>query len=171
MPLIAVCPLSEVAATVERCGASHLVSLLADEVARPAAIEERYHLRLAVHDIVDPIDGLIAPDRAHVRALVDFVTAWDRKRAMVVHCRAGISRSTAAAFIALCATRPDREERAIARALRAASVYATPNPRLVALADELLGRDGRMIAAIAAIGAGELAFESVPFTLTVGDEA
>jgi predicted protein tyrosine phosphatase len=90
---------------------------------------------------------------------------------MVVHCRAGISRSTAAAFIALCATRPDREERAIARALRAASVYATPNPRLVALADELLGRDGRMIAAIAAIGAGELAFESVPFTLTVGDEA
>jgi predicted protein tyrosine phosphatase len=84
---------------------------------------------------------------------------------MVVHCYAGISRSTAAAFIALCVARPERDEREIARALRAAASFANPNPRLIALADDLLHRHGRMVQAIAEIGRGELAFEGVPFAL------
>jgi predicted protein tyrosine phosphatase len=169
MPYIVVCPLSEVAASVARSRASHLVSLLGNELAvsRPPTIAEANHLLLTVHDIIEPVGGLVAPGREHVGALVDFVAGWNRKQAMVVHCHAGISRSTAAAFIALCAMRPDRDERAIARALRDASVFATPNRRLVALADELLQRDGRMVAAVAAIGVGEAAFESVPFALAV----
>ena len=42
----------------------------------------------------------------------------------------------------------------IAQALRRASPTATPNIRIVSLADRLLGRDGRMIAAIETIGRG-----------------
>ena len=58
---------------------------------------------------------------------------------MVIHCFAGVSRSTAAAFIAACALAPKRDEFDVARALRAASPTATPNARLVALADRALG--------------------------------
>ena len=84
---------------------------------------------------------------------------------MLIHCFAGVSRSTAAAFITACALNPAREEAQIARAIRSASPTATPNARLVAVADAMLERDGRMSAAIAAIGQGEECFEGLPFAL------
>jgi predicted protein tyrosine phosphatase len=173
MSFVVVCPLSEVSATVDRLGASHLVSLIDVEtlVERPDAILPENHLYLGIHDITEPVDGLILPDEEHVRELIGFVEQWDRKQPMVVHCYAGISRSTAAAFIALCVARPDRDEREIAGALRSAASFASPNSRLIALADRLLNRNGRMVRAIAGIGRGELAFEGVPFALRLeGDD-
>jgi predicted protein tyrosine phosphatase len=77
----------------------------------------------------------------------------------------GISRSTASAFAGVCAVNPARDEISIAQALRRASPTATPNIRIVSLADRLLGRDGRMVAAIEAIGRGELTAEAAPFRL------
>jgi len=67
--------------------------------------------------------------------------------------------------VAACALNPQREELAIAQALRLASPSATPNLRIVALADRALGRGGRMTAAIEHIGRGVLAFEGDPFRL------
>ena len=84
---------------------------------------------------------------------------------MLIHCWAGISRSTAAAYTALCMLRPDSDEEALARELRAASPSATPNRLIVSLADDILGRDGRMVKAIAGIGRGADAFEGTPFIL------
>jgi predicted protein tyrosine phosphatase len=83
----------------------------------------------------------------------------------VVHCYAGISRSTASAFASVCALNPHRDEESIAQALRRASPTATPNIRIVSLADQLLGRGGRMVAAIETIGRGEIALEGTPFRL------
>ncbi len=173
MPFVVVCPLSEVAASVSASGASRLISLVDDgtPVVRPESIPVENHLFLAINDISEPMDGMVLADEEHVQVLIDFVRAWDGNDPLVVHCYAGISRSTAAAFIALCVARPERDEREIAARLRMASSSATPNRRLVALADQLLGRDGRMIAAIAEIGRGELAIEGVPFTIAVGDDA
>jgi predicted protein tyrosine phosphatase len=94
-----------------------------------------------------------------------FVHSWDRAAPMLIHCFAGVSRSTAAAYIAACALAPERDELEIARALRAASPTASPNAHLVALADDALGRGGRMKKAIAEIGRGEECSEGVPFTL------
>jgi predicted protein tyrosine phosphatase len=37
--------------------------------------------------------------------------------------------------------------------------------RIVTLADRMLGRDGRMVAAVDSIGRGEMAYEGVPFRL------
>jgi predicted protein tyrosine phosphatase len=82
-----------------------------------------------------------------------------------MHCYAGISRSTAGAYVAACALNPRRDELAIARALRLASPTATPNYRIVALADQALGRAGRMTTAIEHIGRGAMAFEGDPFRL------
>jgi predicted protein tyrosine phosphatase len=169
MPFVTVCPLSQVAATVAATDASHLVSLIniGTAVARPEVILEANHLFLGMNDILAPQEGMIAPGREHVESLLAFVAAWDRARPMVVHCYAGISRSTAGAFISLCAARPDRNEAEVARRLRTASPTATPNALLVAIADALLDRRGRMVAAIAAIGQGELAAEGVPFRLSL----
>ncbi len=85
----------------------------------------------------------------------------------MIHCYAGISRSTAAAYIAACALAPERDEAAIADALRAASPSATPNPCSWRSPTGCSDRDGRMVAAIARIGRGADAFEGTPFTLAL----
>ena len=97
--------------------------------------------------------------------LIAFVQRWNRARPIVIHCYAGISRSTAGAFIGACALNPQRDEAAIAWSLRRASPRAMPNRRLVSLADRVLGRNGRMVAAVEAIGAGVSAYEGDPFRL------
>jgi len=165
--MIHVCSLARLHATVEDTGARHVISLLGDEapIDRPSVITEENHLWLRLHDISSPLDGYILPDEDHVTGLLSFVRRWDRRTPLVVHCYAGISRSTASAFTAVCALNPHRDEATIAQALRLASPTATPNIRIVSLADQLLGRDGRMIAAIETIGRGEIADEGTPFRL------
>ncbi|MGO9046768.1 MAG: tyrosine phosphatase family protein [Xanthobacteraceae bacterium] len=165
--MIHVCSLARLHATVEDTGARHVVSLLADEdrIERPSAIVEENHLWLRLHDISSPLDGYIIPDEEHVADLLSFVRRWDRRTPLVVHCYAGISRSTASAFAAVCALNPHRDEINIARTLRRASPTATPNIRIVSLADRLLGRKGRMVAAIETIGCGMMAEEAAPFRL------
>ena len=110
-------------------------------------------------------DGYTMPGEDHVATLIRFVRDWDRRAPLVVHCFAGISRSTASAYASVCALNPQRDETSIAHALRRASPTATPNIRIVSLADKLLGRGGRMVAAIETIGRGAMAAEATPFRL------
>jgi predicted protein tyrosine phosphatase len=97
--------------------------------------------------------------------LLAFIRAWGRESPLVLHCWAGISRSTAGAYIAACALAPERDEASIALALREAAPSATPNARFVALADDILVRRGRMVDAIRSIGRGADAMEGTPFML------
>jgi predicted protein tyrosine phosphatase len=165
--MIHVCSLARLHATVEETGALHVVTLLkdTDRVERPRSIAPANHLILGMDDISTPMDGYIIPADEHVTRLIEFVRGWDRAKPMVVHCFAGISRSTAGAYVAACALNPRRDEMAIARELRRLSATATPNIRIVTLADRMLGRDGRMVAAVDSIGRGEMAYEGVPFRL------
>ena len=123
------------------------------------------HLQLTFHDIVEPVDGFITPRAEDAETLVDFFKRWDRESPLLIHCWAGISRSTAAAFTALCMLRPEMAEERIAKELRRASPSATPNRLIVSHVDKILGREGRMVSAIDRIGRGADAFEGVPFTL------
>jgi predicted protein tyrosine phosphatase len=150
MPSLHVSPLSRLEETVAMTGARHLVTLInaGTMVARPAGIEPGRHLVLGISDISRALDGHVLAGRDDVARLLAFLRGWDRAAPMVIHCWAGISRSTAAAYIAACALAPARDEEAAADALRAAAPSATPNARLVALADAALGRRGRMIRAI-----------------------
>jgi predicted protein tyrosine phosphatase len=167
MPRIHVCSLALIAETVAKTGARSLITLLSPgtDMERPVGIRPERHLYLAVSDIVEPTPGQVLADAAHLDELLGFVHSWDRTAPMLIHCFAGVSRSTAAAYIAACALEPKRDEFTIARALRAASPTASPNARLVALADDKLGRRGRMSEAISAIGRGDACFEGAPFTL------
>ena len=165
--MIHVCSLARLHATIDETGARHIVTLINDEtkVIRPECVLAEDHLFLGMHDIAAEIEGFRAPAEEHVKQLIAFVTRWHRRSPLVVHCWAGVSRSTAGAFIAACALNPARSEEKIARAIRDGSATATPNARLVALADRILGRHGRMIAAVEAIGRGVECYEGTPFRL------
>jgi predicted protein tyrosine phosphatase len=164
---IFVSPLSLVETTVADASVSHLVTLINGEtlINTPPGIVKERHLRLSMNDISEPRDGLVVPCEDHVSDLIRFALDWDQQAPLLIHCWAGISRSTAGAFISLCALNPDVDEHALARALRRASPTAYPNRRLVALADRVLKRDGRMSAAVEHIGRGRLAEEGQVFFL------
>jgi len=167
--MIYVCPLSAVEIVIADYAPSHLVTLINEEtmIATPSGIAAGNHLKLPMNDIHEPQDGFVAPSDGHVSELLAFGRNWDTQAPMLIHCWAGISRSTAAAYSILCALNPGADEQAIAQALRTASPTASPNRRIVALADAALGREGRMISAIADIGRGELAMEATPFSLPI----
>ncbi|HOV04050.1 MAG TPA: tyrosine protein phosphatase, partial [Kaistiaceae bacterium] len=129
------------------------------------------HLFLGMNDVNAPLQGMIPPSAEHVGRLLDFIDRHGAGDPLVIHCWAGISRSTAAAFIAACHLAPERPEIDFARTIRARSATASPNPMLVAIADKLLDRGGRMVQAVRAIGRGRDAFEGVPFHLPLAAEA
>lgn len=148
-------PACEVRRICREAVPAHLVRLIspdqADGMADGAADEV---LTLVTHDITEPAPGRIAPDPTMIRTLLDFGRRWSGERPFVVQCWAGVSRSTAAAFIVACEKRPDIAEQRLAAALRHAAPQATPNPLMVAHADVILGRGGRMVAAVQSIGRG-----------------
>jgi predicted protein tyrosine phosphatase len=170
--MIYVSPLSGVVDAIRTVGPSHLVSLLDPEsmIDTPDGIERVCHLRLGINDTAEPRDELIVPGEAHVSELISFVRGWDQKNPMLVHCWAGISRSTAAAFIALCALNEDHPEAELARLVRARGAHAHPNRLMVRLADDILGRKGRMREAVEALGPPRQTWEGELFALPVHPE-
>lgn len=170
MPRIHVCSLQRLYGTVRETGAEHVVTVIKPKtgVPTPNEIHPSRHLRLHFSDITEAREGEVMAEAAHMQELLRFVGEWDRIKPLVIHCYAGVSRSTASSFISACALRPDVSEAIWADALRKASPTATPNQHLVALADDILGRNGRMVDAIRVIGRGRECFEGIPFALDIG---
>ncbi len=167
MPHIIVSPLSRLAESATRFGARDMITLIniGTPVVRPVEIAEDRHLFLGFNDIIEPTEGMTHPVADHVSDLLAFGRHWDRKTPLLIHCFAGISRSTAGAYITALALNPELDEVWLAQTLRRNSPSATPNSRLIALADDMLSRKGRMVDAIKTIGRGEEAFEGTPFML------
>ena len=167
--MIIVCPLNRAEGLAAHHRASHAISLLAPATPYPSfrGIGAERHLKLSFHDIVQPVDGMSPPRSADAQRLVGFIADWPRQRPLLIHCWAGISRSTATAFTALCMMRPQQSEDELAQELRDAAPAATPNRLIVSLTDQLLGRKGRMVEAIDKIGRGADAYEGTPFVLRI----
>ena len=165
--MIHVCSLAALPDTVRATGASHILTVMAkvDQVQRPQSVLEANHLRVQVDDITEDIDGFIAPNDTHIQQVLGFVRGWDRNAPLVIHCYAGISRSTASAFAAACMLNPHRDEMEIAQKLRAASPIASPNRLMVSLADKALGRQGRMVRALESIGPATMMVAGTPFRI------
>jgi predicted protein tyrosine phosphatase len=136
-----------------------------NQVQRPASVLEANHLKVSMDDIIEHMDGFMAPSELHIEKVLNFVRGWDRSAPMVVHCYAGISRSTASAFAAACMLNPHRDEGEIALQIREASAIAQPNRLIVALADKALGRNGRMLHALDEMGPGSMTAEGRPFRI------
>jgi predicted protein tyrosine phosphatase len=165
---LAVCALADLDAEVERLSPAGVVSLLGPGQPAPEVRTDAARLLLWFNDIGGPTPGFVAPTREMVADLLAFADALPTAGVLLIHCWMGISRSPAAAYILACAQAPERSEDWIAQVLRKAAPSATPNPLLVALADEALGREGRMRAAVARIGRGCDAATGLPFELDVG---
>ncbi len=165
--MIHVCSLATLHDTVRLTGASHVLTVMANvaQVQRPSSVLPANHLKVSMDDITEEMDGFTAPSEGHIEQVLNFVRNWDRGAPLVVHCYAGISRSTASAFAAVCALNPHRDEIEIARKIRAASPIASPNRRIVGLADRALGRDGRMLRALDEMGPGAMMVEGRPFVI------
>jgi len=123
----------------------------------PDEIEPERHLRVEVDDISAPSLGSIVPERTHIEELVDFLHEWPADESLMVHCYAGVSRSSATALIAHYMQGSD--EFASAQALRAAAPHASPNRLIISLADEILGCNGRLIEARESMGLGQPVIE------------
>ncbi len=125
---IIVCPLSRAPELARERAPSRVVSLL--DPGTPFPKLDGYgadrHFQLEVHDIEEEMAGFDRPAPAHMQAILNFVQDWDRADPMLIHCYAGISRSTATAFITACTHNPETDERKIALALRHASPAPIP---------------------------------------------
>lgn len=167
--MLHVSSLAEMPATVRLTGARYVLTVMANvaKAERPPSIDAANHLKVSMDDITEATEGFVAPTAAHVAQVLDFVRRWSRDAPMVIHCYAGISRSTASAFAAACLVNPDRDEMEIAQQIRAASPSAQPNRLIVSLADAALGRNGRMLKAVDAMGPGNMAVEGRPFKIEI----
>jgi predicted protein tyrosine phosphatase len=165
MPRICVCGLDEMPGMVEKLRPGRLISLLPteDQPCTPAHVRASDHLRLLLDDIDEPWAGPTVPARTHIRQLVSFLRASPRT-SMVIHCLAGVSRSPAAALIALALEAPGREVEA-ARRLRKAGPFVRPNRLMVELADVALRRRGALVAALEAMGKPDMSIDFRAFTL------
>ncbi len=108
----------------------------------PAGYENvRHKLRLLVADVVTELGATEEDVRQIIQLAEDLRSGTGR---ILVHCEAGISRSSAAALIMYaCWLGPGREREALGRVLTQRPI-AIPNRRMVALADRLLDRRGRL---------------------------
>jgi predicted protein tyrosine phosphatase len=169
MPTILVSPLATIGEVAGRHGVREMISLIAErhDFHRPGCIDPRRHLTIGVNDItIAGKEGLVAPAETHVAAIIDFARMWDQSAPLLIHCWMGVSRSPAAALITALAISPEFDEQDLANRLRTASPQATPNARLIEIGDQLLGRGGRLAAAVKAIGRGTDYSGDAPFAIT-----
>ncbi len=152
---LTICGLTELGAFRD-ASVTHVLSILDPGYPEPADFADygpHKRLTLRFDDVIDPGIGLMPPEPHHVEALLEFgkgLTAAidDPLRHLLVHCHAGISRSTASMTILLAEARPETEEDLLFEHIREIRPQAWPNSRMIGIADALLNREGRLIAAL-----------------------
>ena len=116
---ILVCPRAHVSPLVATRRPERIVSLLDPgsvfPYSGPAYTDK--HLCLSFHDVQVATSDEDTPTLEQVEQLIAFVAAWDRRLPILIHCRAGVGRSTAAAFITACVHNPDRRGHPVRAAL------------------------------------------------------
>lgn len=145
-------------------GITHVLSILDPGWPEPRSFwgyDQHHRTTLHFHDTIEPGPNLLPPRLQHVEAILDFgrcliADAIDRQAHLLVHCHAGVSRSTAAMAILLAQAGPeDAEDRVFAR-IQKLRPQAWPNSLMIGFADELLGRKGHLSAALSRFYAQQL---------------
>lgn len=158
--VLTICGLEELDAHSER-GVSHVLSILDPDWPEPSAFwafDPHMRTTLHFHDAIEPEPGILLPEKSHVETILAFGRdVGDDLRHLLIHCHAGISRSTAAMAMILAQASPDQSDDAIMDRLLTIRPQAWPNSRMIAFADELLGREGRLSGAANRIYARRLA--------------
>ena len=142
----------------EHCaaGVTHVLSILDPEYPDPAAFAAfSPHRRLALrfHDVIEPGPQRLPPSQADVEQLLAFGRELEETpgRHLLVHCHAGVSRSTASAALILAQTYPDRPAADVLDAISMMRPRAWPNLRILEFGDAVLGRNGEIVATAARV--------------------
>ena len=131
-------------------GVTHVLSILDPGWPEPeafGAFDPHRRLELRFHDVIEAEPGCIAPESLDVEQLLTFGRDLTEARDthLLVHCHAGVSRSTAAAALILAQTRPDRPAEEALQAVVRQRPRAWPNLRILELGDALLERHGEIV--------------------------
>ncbi|EKV28704.1 putative protein tyrosine phosphatase [Caenispirillum salinarum AK4] len=149
---ISICGLRELVAFSEK-GVSHVVTIIDPDHPDPEVFEiypEHTRVVWRFDDHVTPVDGAVMPDEAAVDRILELGERLRDSHVdhLLIHCHAGVSRSTATAAILMTQFNPGREEEAFEH-LRQIRPRSWPNGLLCAIADEKLGRGGKLVEAMA----------------------
>ena len=116
---------------------------------------EHARLELRFNDIIEDEPGLLAPRPEHVEQILafgrDLLADPAGKPDLLVHCHAGVSRSTASVLLMMAQALPDLPPAELAARLLAVRERAWPNLRMVEFGDRLLGRGGALAEAATTI--------------------
>jgi predicted protein tyrosine phosphatase len=137
----------DVLSSPERCAeVTYLVSIGDSHDELPAGYDNVSNkLRLIIADVVTEL-GATEEDIRRIIRLAERLRSHTGK--VLIHCEAGVSRSSATALIMYAYwLGPGRETEAMRRVLSQRPV-AIPNRRMVELADRILDRGGRLIEAL-----------------------
>jgi predicted protein tyrosine phosphatase len=157
---LTICGLEELDCHSAR-GVTHVLSILDPNWPEPAsfwAFDQHVRTTLHFHDAIEPAAGIILPQAVDVEAILAFGRqVGDGLGHLLIHCHAGISRSTAATAMILAQAFPCQDEDAIVDRLMQIRPQAWPNSLMIGQGDELLGRNGRLTVAIKKVYARQLA--------------
>jgi predicted protein tyrosine phosphatase len=131
-------------------GASHVLSILDPGHPVPAAFDgfpEHRRLELRFHDVIEPDTAGVPPSEADVAALLAFGRGMRDGAHLLVHCHAGISRSTAAMTLILAQALPDTAADDVLGEVFRIRPKTWPNLRMMEIGDRMLGRGGDLVAA------------------------
>jgi predicted protein tyrosine phosphatase len=145
---------------------THVLSILDPDCPDPDAFrayDPHHRTILRFHDIIEPIPEQVLPEPADVVAILAFGRSLGEDAAerneghLLVHCHAGISRSTAAMAMLLAQIHPHEDENEIFARLLRIRPQAWPNSRMIGFADDFLEREGRLNAALGRLYRQQLA--------------
>jgi len=154
---LTVCGIDELAGHCST-GASHVLSILDPDFPVPeafGAFGEHEKLELRFHDIIDETPGLLAPQPEHVERILafgrDLLAEPAATAHLLVHCHAGVSRSTASMVLILAQALPEQPAEAVVALVHRTREKAWPNLRLIEIGDAMLGRKGTLVEATHAL--------------------
>ena len=158
---ITVCGIDELPGHCE-AGVTHVLSILDPDhpgLTAFGAYGEHERLELRFHDIIDPTPGRQLPAADDVENLLEFgrTLPVEADAHLLVHCHAGISRSSASMALLLSQSMPDCPGEAIFEELLRIRPIIWPNLRILELGDARLARDGDLIAAVFGVYGTQLA--------------
>ena len=139
-----ICGRSQLSKTMKKVGATHVLSLT-DMDKRPflrPGFDPANWLWLKFEDVIFEQE-LYAPTKLHVALILEWGLKLPEDAVVVVHCEAGVSRSTAAVLAMMVDRSPDDIAGCVAKLLELRS-QACPNPLITRFADELIGCDGKL---------------------------
>ncbi len=154
--MLTICGISELPDQRDR-SVTHVLSILDPDHPDPEAFgayDPHHRTVLRFHDIINPLEGMIMPEPEHVAAVLRFgeeIAAGGDGHVeghLLVHCHMGVSRSTAAMLTLLAQTHLEENEDRLFERLTEIRPQAWPNSLMIAFADDLLSRNGRLTDAL-----------------------